>query len=48
MGQEPNGPFITSMLELKFDKETMFEWQKANTETFHQEIPEQVYCLILG
>lgn len=23
MGQEPNGPFITSMLELKFDKENV-------------------------
>ncbi len=33
MGQEPDGPFITSMLELKFDKETMFEWQKASQDS---------------
>lgn len=28
MGQEPSGAFITSMLELKLDAGTMFEWQK--------------------
>ena len=38
MGQEPSGSFITSMLELKLDKDTMFEWQRASqgcTETPH-------------
>ena len=24
---EPSGPFVTSMLELKLDPTTMFEWQ---------------------
>ncbi len=33
MGQEADGPFITSTLELKFDKETMFEWQKASQDS---------------
>ena len=28
MGHEPSGPFITSMLELKLDANTMFEWQR--------------------
>ena len=28
MGCEPSGQFITSALELKFDDNTMFEWQK--------------------
>ena len=28
MGYEPSGPFITSVLELKLDTNTMFEWQK--------------------
>lgn len=28
MGQEPSGAFITSMLELKLDTGTLFEWQK--------------------
>ena len=28
MDYEPPGPFITSMLELKLDTNTMFEWQK--------------------
>ncbi len=27
MGEEPSGSFITSMLELKLDQSTMFEWQ---------------------
>ena len=30
MGCEPSGQFITSALELKFDDNTMFEWQKYN------------------
>ena len=28
MGQEPSGSFITSMLELKLDSTTLFEWQR--------------------
>ncbi len=30
MGLEPSGSFITSLLELKLDKDTMFEWQRAS------------------
>ncbi|XP_064386059.1 uncharacterized protein LOC135334711 [Halichondria panicea] len=33
MGHEPSGPFITSLLELKLDKETMFEWQRASQDS---------------
>ena len=33
MGQEPPGPFITSVLELKLDANTMFEWQKHSQES---------------
>ena len=32
MGFEPSGPFITSVLELKLDSSTSFEWQKASQE----------------
>ncbi len=28
LGQEPSGSFITSLLELKLDMTTMFEWQR--------------------
>ena len=28
LGHEPSGSFITSLLELKFDVNTMFEWQR--------------------
>ena len=28
MGYEPSGPFVTSILELKLDQTTLFEWQK--------------------
>ena len=28
--QEPSGPFIASLLELKLDQNTLFEWQKAS------------------
>ena len=28
MGQEPSGSFVTSLVELKLDGTTMFEWQK--------------------
>ena len=30
MDYEPSGPFITSLLELKLDPTTMFEWQRAS------------------
>ena len=33
MGCEPDGLFITSMLELKFDAQTMFEWQQYSSES---------------
>lgn len=29
MKEDPTGSFITALLELKLDKSTMFEWQKA-------------------
>ena len=32
MGFDPSGPFITSMLELKLDPGTMFEWQRNSSE----------------
>ena len=28
MGQPPSGPFVTSILELKLDSNSMFEWQR--------------------
>ena len=28
LGYEPSGPFVTSILELKLDTTTSFEWQK--------------------
>ena len=33
MEHEPDGPFITSMLELKIDQYTMFEWQKFSQDS---------------
>ena len=33
MGCEPDGSFITSMLELKSDAQTMFEWQQYSSES---------------
>ena len=36
MDYEPSGPFITSILELKLDTTTMFEWQK------HSQLSTQV------
>ena len=33
MDYEPSGPFITSVLELKMDTSTMFEWQKHSQDT---------------
>ena len=32
MKEDPTGSFITALLELKFDKDTMFEWQKASQD----------------
>ena len=32
MGCEPSGPFVTSVLELKLDPNTQFEWQKCSQE----------------
>ena len=33
MGHEPSGEFITSLLELKLDSDTMFEWQKHRQDS---------------
>ena len=33
MGHDPSDSFITSMLELKLDRNTMFEWQKFSQES---------------
>ena len=33
MREDPTGSFITALLELKLDKNTMFEWQKASQES---------------
>ena len=33
MGHKPSGPFITSVLELKLDTNTMFEWQKHSQDS---------------
>jgi hypothetical protein len=33
MGHEPSGAFVTSMIELKLDSDTMFEWQKHSLTT---------------
>jgi len=32
MGCEPSGPFLTSLLELKLDVDTSFEWQKYSQD----------------
>ena len=37
MDYEPSGPFITSVLELKLDTNTMFKWQKHSQES--NEVP---------
>ena len=39
MGFEPSGPFITSVLELKLDSGTSFEWQKASQEISGVHVP---------
>ncbi len=33
MGQEPSGSFVTSLLELKLDPSTTFEWQKFSQDS---------------
>ena len=33
MDHEPSGSFITSMIELKLDQSTMFEWQKFSQKS---------------
>ena len=37
MGHEPSGSLVTSLLELKLDQNTMFEWQKCSQES--SEVP---------
>ena len=32
MDHDPSGPFVTSILELKLDPHTMFEWQKHSQD----------------
>ena len=43
MGCEPPGPFVTSLLELKLDTDTMFEWQRHTQES--SDVPH-VSCLL--
>lgn len=42
LGQEPSGPFITSLIELKLDSTTMFEWHHHSQESaevpYYQEL----------
>ena len=38
MGHEPSNSFITSLLELKLDPNTMFEWQRHTQE--HTDVPD--------
>ena len=38
MGQEPSSAFVTSVLELKLDTSTMFEWQKHSQD--HRDVPD--------
>ena len=38
LGHEPSKQFITSLLELKLDPTTMFEWQRHSQE--HSEVPD--------
>ena len=33
MGHEPPGPFVTSLIELKLDTTTMFEWQRYTQDS---------------
>ena len=43
LGNELSGPFITSLLELKFDSNTMFEWQKFSQD--YVEVPHYTKLL---
>lgn len=38
LGHEPSKPFITSLLEMKLDATTMFEWQRHSQE--HTDVPD--------
>lgn len=38
LGHEPSQAFITSLLEMKFDSTTMFEWQRHSQE--HADVPD--------
>ena len=38
LGHEPSKPFITSLLEMKLDSTTMFEWQRHSQE--HSDVPD--------
>ena len=42
LGHEPPGSFITSLLEMKLDPTTMFEWQRHS-----QEYPDVPDCQVL-
>ena len=33
MDKEPSAPFITSLVEMKFDPNTLFEWQKESQDS---------------
>ena len=43
LGNEPSGPFITSMLELKLDTNTAFEWHKYSQDS--EEVPHYAKLL---
>ena len=43
LGNEPSGPFITSMLELKLDTNTAFEWHKYSQD--FEEVPHYTKLL---
>ena len=38
LGHEPSKPFITSLLEMKLDSTTMFEWQRHSQE--YTDVPD--------
>ena len=43
MDYEPSGPFVTSILELKLDPTTMFEWQRHSQDS--REVPHHTALL---
>ena len=43
MGYKPPGQFVTSIIELKLDSTTMFEWQKHSQS--HTEVPDYQHIL---